>query len=186
MSRTKLVLFFAALACLLLAVRSQAAAPRAYVKIEGTKQGTFKGESVRLAGKDYIAVLAFNYEATSPRDPSTGAPTGKRQHMPVVITKTLDSTSPQIYQALVTNETLKQVTIEFVTTSTDGKELAYYVITLKNASVSDLHQHMDLAGATAAGSSTDPLEDVSFTFEEMTVTSNVGQTSATDSWTATP
>jgi len=159
------------------------------VKIEGTKQGTFKGEASLVAGKDYIPVLRFTYQVTSPRDAATGLPTGKRQHMPVVITKTLDATSPQIFGALVTNEVLTKVTIEFITTSTDGKELAYYVITLKNATVSDIHQHMDQTEAPAAGSAavpTEPMEDVSFTFEEITVTSNVGQTSAVDDWNAKP
>lgn len=199
MNRAKLVLFIAAMACLPTPARSQAAPqavpPRAYVKIVGKVQGTFKGEASRIAGNNYIAALRFGYEITSPRDPATGLATGKRQHMPITFTKALDATSPQIFQAMVNNEMLTQVTIEFMTTSTPAvgvgaaagasKELAYYTITLSNASVSDVHQHMDQAEASVAGGSIvplEPMEDVSLPFEQITVTSNVGQTTATDSW----
>ena len=95
MNRTKLVLFIAALACLPIPARShvvgQATPPRAYVKIVGAKQGTFKGEAFRIAGINYIAALRFNYQITSPRDPATGLPSGKRQHMPITFTKVLDA-----------------------------------------------------------------------------------------------
>ena len=199
MNRTKIMLSIAALACLPMSARSQVtgqpAPPQAYVKIVGKVQGTLKGEASRIAGNNYIVALGFSYRATSPRDPATGQPSGKRQQMPITFTKALDATSPQIYQALITNEVLTQVTIEFMTTSAaaglgaaaGAKELAYYTITLSNATVSDIHQHMDQAEATVAGSSTvplDPMEDVSLTFEQITVTSNVSQTAATDSWTA--
>ena len=200
MNRTKLVLFIAALACLPSMARSQVAAqtapPRAYVKIVGKLQGTFKGEASRIAGNNYIAALGFGYEVISPRDPATGQVTGKAQHKPITFTKALDATSPQIFQALINNEELTQVTIEFMTAPAStagvgaagaGKELAYYTITLTNASVSAIHQHMDQSEGTVAGSSTvplDPMEDVSLTFEKIAVTSNVGQTTAMDSWNA--
>jgi type VI secretion system secreted protein Hcp len=197
MNCTKLVLFIAALACLPIPAHSQVAAqaapPRAYVKIVGKVQGTFKGEASRIAGNNYIAALRFSYQITSPRDPATGLPTGKRQQMPITFTKAFDATSPQIYQALISNELLTQVTIEFMNTSTAAgvgaaaaaKEVAYYTITLTNATVSDIHQHMDQAEATAAGGSTvplDPMEDVTITFDQIQVSSAVGQTTATDSW----
>jgi type VI secretion system secreted protein Hcp len=185
--RTKLALSVAVLALSFLPVRAQAAADRAYVKIEGKTQGTFKGEATRVAGTNYIAVVRYNYEVTSPHDSATGQPTGRRQHMAVVITKALDATSPQIFQALATNEVLTQVTIEFLTSTVDGKEITYYTVTLKNATISDIHQHMNQTQATAASGSpvsTEPMEDVSFTFQDMTVASNVGQTTATDSWAA--
>jgi type VI secretion system secreted protein Hcp len=185
MTRTKLVLFFAVLAGLLVPAGIQAAGTRVYVKIVGKTQGTFKGEATRVAGTNYIDVYRYNYGVISPRDPSTGLPTGKRQQQSVIITKEIDATSPQIFQALISNETMTTVTIEFLTNSTDGKELTYYVVTLKNATIAEIHQHMDQASATSTGAppvSTEPLEDVSFSFEQIEFTSNVGQTTAADSW----
>lgn len=192
MNRTRLVLTILVLACTSnLARAASATPPRAYIQIVGAVQGTFKGEATRIAGSNYIAVLSFNYEVTSPTDPATGLPTGKVKHQALVITKTLDATSPQINSALVKNENLTKVTIDFMTSpdattgAAGGKEIAYYTITLTNARISEVHQHMDQTNPGAAGSSivpSEPMEDVSFTFEQMTVTSAVGQTTATDSW----
>jgi len=184
MNRTKLALFVAILALAFFPARSPAA-QRAYAKIEGSKQGVFKGEAVRIAGRDYIPVIQFGYEITSPRDAATGLPTGKRQHKPIVITKTLDASSPQIFQAMITNETLTTVNIDFVTTNTEGKELVYYTIALTNATIVDVHQHMSLPETVPAGSSTvptEPMEDVSIVFQKISVTSTVGQSTGTDSW----
>ena len=185
MSRTQLALVITALACLPIPAGCQAskpaATPRAYVKIEGAG-GDFKGEATRVAGPDYIAVLGFDYVVTSPRDPATGQPSGKVQHQAVTITKAVDSASPQIFQAATTGEVLKQVTIEFITTSLDGKELPYFTIKLTKATVMQLHQHLDQGGAAAAGGSAvpaEPLEDVSFDFAQIDMTSNVSQISAT-------
>lgn len=194
MNRTQLMVTIAALVCVPSLARSVTPAPpRAYAQIVGAKQGTFKGEATRIAGTNYIAVLAFNYQITSPTDAATGLPTGKPKHQPIVITKTLDATSPQIYSALVSNETLTKVTIEFMTPpdsstgAAGSKEIPYYTITLTNARISDVHQHMDQTNPGATGSSivpTEPMEDVSITFEQITVASAVGQTTAADSWSS--
>jgi type VI secretion system secreted protein Hcp len=186
MSRTKIALLVAALA-LLVSANSQAAPPHAYVKVVGKVQGEFKGEASRIAGKGYISLLRFTSGVVAPRDAASGLPTGRRQYLPVVITKELDATSPQFLHALVNNEQLTSVTIEFLTTSVDAKELVYYSIVLKNATVSDIHQHMDQVYSTSAGGSTvptDALEDVSISFQQIEVTSEVGETTAVDDWSA--
>ena len=90
-----------------------------YVSIEGTKQGKFKGESTREAHRDKIPALAFSYEVTSPRDVATGQASGRRQHGPVTFVKAWGAASPQLFQALTTNEVLKTVLFEFVGTNAE-------------------------------------------------------------------
>src|ERR1700758_2744129 len=100
-----------------------------YVSITGKKQGRFKGESTgvgRRTTKDRIPGLRFEFETISPRDAASGLPPGKRQHKPVVITKEWGAASPQLYQALVTNEVLSTVLFEFLKTDPNGKEVVYY------------------------------------------------------------
>jgi type VI secretion system secreted protein Hcp len=160
---------------------------RVYVKIEGQTKGVFKGEARRIIGDNFIDVLKYNYEVTSPRDSATGLPTGRRQQMAVTITKAIDAANPQIYQALINNKDLKTVTIDFTTSTTDGKEITYFEVVLKDATVSDIHQHLNQAPAVpavAGDHSVEPMEDVSFTFRQITLTSSVGQTAASDSWAA--
>ena len=77
-----------------------------YVTVDGTKQGRFKGESKREQHAHKLAGLSFSYEVSSPRDASTGQATGKRRHGPVTFTKAWGAATPQLFEALVTNEVL--------------------------------------------------------------------------------
>ncbi len=148
------------------------AAPRArfYVTIEGAKQGQFKGEGSR----NKIEGLKLFYEVSSPHDPATGQASGKRQHKAVTITKEWGAATPQLFQALVTNEALKSVLFEFIRTTPQGQDEVYYTVKLTNASVSHLKQYTDESGAE--------LEDVSFTFQRIEIDHRPGRTSASDDW----
>lgn len=159
-----------------------------YVTIEGTKQGAFKGESVREAHNKKIAGLSYAHEITSPRDVATGQASGKRQHGPVVITKEWGASSPQIFQALVTNEVLKSVLFEFYHTTPDGLEEVYHTVKLVNATVSRVRQMTgkgESAGSAKTTSvyDTHELEEVSFTYQRIEVENLPGKTSAEDDWT---
>lgn len=149
-----------------------------YVTIEGTKQGKFKG-----GGRgSKIVGLEFSYEVTSPRDAASGQPSGKRQHHPVVITKEWDASTPQIFQALVTNEVLKSVVLEFIRTAPQGKEEVFYTVTLTNGAVADVRQFFQ--GEAPPGQPAGPrdLEDVSFTFQKIELENVPGKTVAVDDW----
>ncbi len=148
-----------------------------YVAIKGQKQGQFKGDATGLRQGNWIVGLGFSYEVTSPRDPASGQASGKRQHKPLTIIKEWGASSPQIYQALVTNEALQSVDVEFVRTDKQGKEYASYIIKLTDATVSDFRQYVDPAGGQ-------PLDSVSFTFRRIEEESKDGSTSVTDDWQA--
>lgn len=153
-----------------------------YVTIEGTKQGKFKGESVREAHKEKMAGLAFHYECISPRDMATGQASGKRQHKPVVFTKEWGAASPQIFQALCTNEVLKSVLFEFVRTTADGTEEIYHTVKLSNATIASVNQEV---AQTAEGQrfDTHELERIALSFQRIEIENKTGKTMATDDWT---
>ena len=58
-----------------------------FVTVTGARQGPFKGESTQKGREGKIPGVAFSYGVLSPRDPTSGLPTGKRQHQPVVFSK---------------------------------------------------------------------------------------------------
>lgn len=145
-----------------------------YVTVEGTKQGRFKGESPREQFKEKIPGVRYSYEVRSPRDAGSGMPSGKRQHSPVYVTKNWGAASPQFFQALVTNEVLKTVTIEFLRTQADGTEAVNYVVRLYNATVMSVKPFVDQSGVQ--------LEDVGFTFQRIELESKDGKTGAVDDW----
>jgi len=148
------------------------------VTITGSKQGTFKGESIRGNEKNKIPVLDFGYEVVSPRDPATGQATGKRQHHAVTFVKAWGAATPQIFAALVTNETLKTVLFEFTRVDPAGKEVVFQTVALTNASVSGLKEYTQ----PNAKGGTDDFDLVSLTFQQITITNNDGNTTATDDW----
>lgn len=158
-----------------------------YVTIEGTKQGKFKGESPREKHTAKIAGLSYSHEIKSPRDVATGQASGKRQHGAIVFSKEWGPSSPQLFQALVTNEVLKSVLFEFFHTTPEGMEEVYHTIKLTNATVSNIKYTTgkgESAGSakTTTTFDTHELEEVSLTYQKIEVESKTGKTMATDDW----
>ena len=151
-----------------------------YVTIEGTKQGKFRGESPRDGHQDKIACISYSYTLKSPRDAATGQASGKRQHQPVTITKEWGASSPQFFQACVSNEVLKSVLFEFIRTNSDGKEDVYQTVTLTNASISEFKQFTSDAGR--AQGDVHELDEISFTFQTISIRNTAGKTAAGDDW----
>lgn len=83
----------------------------AYVTIHGAVQGAFRGNDRYKSGAE---IHSFQYGVQSPRDISTGQASGKRQHTPIKIVKEWGASTPQIYQALVSNEVLTSVVIRLI------------------------------------------------------------------------
>jgi type VI secretion system secreted protein Hcp len=161
-----------------------------YVTIDATKQGKLKGDSTRAAHKDKITGLAFEYEVKSPRDLATGQASGKRQHSPITMVSEWGPSTPQLFQACVTNEVLKSVLMEFISTDPSGAEIVSHTIKLTNATVSDLrfyHSEKMAEGAAAGkhsptGDAHNELHSTSFTFQKIEIESKTGKTMASDDW----
>jgi len=163
------------------------AAATYFLRVTGAKQGPFKGDSAQKAHHNDIVALGFEYEVSSPRDPATGLASGKRQHSPIVITKALDSSSPQFYEALATNEVLRTAELDIFQTAPTGASVLAYAFKLTNAQVTDLRQYSagtENVEALASGGDVigpaAPLEQVSLTFERIEESSVSGQTTAID------
>src|SRR5215470_9289278 len=161
---------------------------QAHISIKGAKQGQFKGEGIQDKRKDkWMPVLAFQYAVKSPRDAATGQASGKRQHQPIVITKEWGAASPQLFQALTTNELLSSVELEFTKVNTNGEEYVYHTIKLTNAAVSEIRQFTrETESGTGQPGHTVPtasdLEEVSFTFAKIEMEDLDGKTLAADDW----
>lgn len=149
--------------------------PIALATVEGVKQGKFKGTALTTFGAGKIPVIRFGYSLVSPRDVATGQASGKRQHKPVIITKSIDAATPQFFQAAATNEVLKSVLLEFVLTNSMGQQEIFYTITLTNATVAEVAQRSEDSRL---------LEDIAFTFQKIDIESKAGKTMAVDNWQA--
>jgi type VI secretion system secreted protein Hcp len=137
-----------------------------------------------------IPILSLGFGVISPRDAQSGLPTGQRQWKPIVVTKEWDATSPKLYSAAVSNESLSAVTIEFVDSW----------LTFKNAKIIDFSRaprqgrsvesftfvFEDVeAGMGAAGrplQTQAELTEVAFIFQKINVSYAAGGKTATDDW----
>lgn len=76
----------------------------------------------------------FGYSVISPRDPQSGLPSGQRTHKPVTFAKELGPSTPQLYNALATNENLTEVIFDCYRDKSGTQALAHSV-KLTNAKI---------------------------------------------------
>lgn len=153
-------------------------ANRFYVTIRGTRQGQFKGEDLHGQQGNKITGLAFRYGIATPHD-AQGQVSGRRQHDAVLLVKEWDAASPQIFQAITTNEVITEVSFEFLKTTPAGQDSPYYTIKLTNASIVKVLMHVDAPTPGTPGD-TRELEEVSFVFQKIEVANLDGHTTAID------
>ncbi len=153
---------------------------RIYVSINATRQGPLKGEARDpRRGGSWTPCLRYFYQVTSPLDAATGLSSGRKQRSPILFTKEWGGSSPQLYQAMVTNEVLKTVIFEFVRTGPGGEERVFQRVTLTDATVSSIKQFVNYP-QDAAPPDARALEDVSLAFRTLRIENEEGSTSVID------
>ncbi|WP_437963965.1 type VI secretion system tube protein TssD [Sorangium sp. So ce260] len=161
---------------------------QAHLTLKGVTQGPIDGSVTQKGREKSIAVIAVQHQIVSPRDPSTGMPSGKRQHKPFVITKELDKATPLLYNALVNNESISEWSLKFYTPGTAasknvGKEQNHYTVKLTNATVASIDFHMENTRRPEAREIPE-YEKVSFTYQkiEWSYDDGDGARQADDDW----
>jgi type VI secretion system secreted protein Hcp len=119
-----------------------------FSKVVGEKTGAFKGGVIQKGREGWIEIIASNHSIQSPRDPASGQATGKRSHGPIRARMYYDQTINAWYQALVNNESLKEVVISYFSANKlgvaggTGTETLTYETKLTNAFVSKVEFEM--------------------------------------------
>lgn len=149
-----------------------------YMTLVGAKQGPITGPATDQQNKGAIEVHAFDIQVTTPYDAATGQASGKRQHQPITIVKEVDQTSPKLWTALVTNETITSAVLKVWSSAAvpTGSETLAYTITLTNALI------MSIDESLPEGSTTAMREQISFTYQKIQWTWTDGGVTATDNW----
>ena len=160
----------------------------AYMKVKAQKQGNIQGSVTQKGREGSIAVIAFQHSIVSPRDVSSGLPTGKRIHRPLSITKPTDKATTHLFAALTTNENLPDVTIDFwqpqiKAAAGVGAEVQFYTVKLTNASISSITQVLPNVDDPAQQKM--PLhETVELTYQKIEWIWKDGNATASDDWEA--
>lgn len=153
----------------------------AYMSVTGQSQGQIRG-SVQESGREgTIALHAINHLIDIPFDTASGEPSGVPQHHQFSITKVVDSASVKLYQALMNQEQLTVVKIDFYQLNNQGSEVQYYNITLSDAmivSISDMTPKKFESGETVNM----PAAEISFTYKSINWNLSESGDEFTSSW----
>ncbi len=145
--------------------------PFLWLEIDGNR---VEGESTitSMEREGTIECFGFKYDLITPRDEASGMLTGRRQHSPITIIKRIDKSTPLLYKALCQNEPVTSAEFRFYRPSRGGAggEEHFYTILLENGYVSDI-------GSVGRG-----LERVSFVFQDITWTYEIGEVTHKDRW----
>ncbi|EYF07096.1 type VI secretion system tube protein TssD [Chondromyces apiculatus] len=153
----------------------------AHLRLVATQQGPVLGSVLQKGREGTVMVLAASHTIVGPRDPASGRPTGKRMHMPFVITKEVDRSSPLLYAILCTNENVTSVEIMFYTPDRTGVERQHYTVSLTNANISSIDFRMPNTNNPHTAR-LPAREEISFTYQKITWTWMEGNVTAADDW----
>jgi type VI secretion system secreted protein Hcp len=147
-----------------------------YLTVKGSQQGAFEGEGGKSKG---IEVLGYSLGASVARSSGSGQATGKRSYEPLSIAKKVGPASTQFFKALVTQEVLSDAELTIYKTAKNGKESAYFRITLHNAFVSEF-EHEPGVAFSGDPSDTFEVETVSLVFQKISLTNVAAGTTVED------
>ena len=173
-----------ALACMAIAA-SAARAETIFMSVTAQAQGVLRGDAGKAAPEGKMSALGFRYQVLTAVDTATGRATGRRQHKPVVITKLWSAASPQLFQALVNNENLPEVVIDFVAPDANGMIVLMHRVRLVNAKVVDIAHSTEVPSGTLKVLPRQ-IEDVSFTFQRIELEDTAGKIAAVDDMRTAP
>ncbi|HEF4762984.1 TPA: Hcp family type VI secretion system effector [Pseudomonas putida] len=132
-----------------------------------------------------IEVISQDHSLKIPTDDNTGKLTGTRIHAPFVFSKEIDQSTPYLYKAATTGQTLKSAEFKWYRINDSGQEAEYFVTKLESVKVVSITPKMhDIKDASKAKYS--HLEHVELRYEKITWTFNDGNIIHSDSWNERP
>jgi type VI secretion system secreted protein Hcp len=136
-----------------------------YMEIE-SDSGPIEGSCTRQGREGNIVVYSFGHNVTVPIDPQSGISSGTRRHNPLKILKEIDKSSPKLFQALCTGETLRSVTLKFYQINPSGQEEHYFTILLENAIITSITPSFPTA-FLSENQAYRHMETVAFTYQKI-------------------
>ena len=128
-----------------------------------------------------IEVISKDHDLQIPTDDNTGKLTGARVHGAYRFTKEVDASSPYLFKAVSTGQTLKSAEFKWYRINEQGQEAVYYVTRLENVKVVKVKSIVyDLKDPSKQ--QYNHLEEVELRYEKITWTFVDGNIIHSDSW----
>ncbi|MHA7845636.1 Hcp family type VI secretion system effector [Serratia sp. D1N4] len=140
---------------------------------------SIKGSSDVRDREGSIELRGLTHNLNIPTDSNTGKLTGTRLHAPFLIEKEVDASSPYLYKAVATGQTLKSAEIKWYCINDAGQEIEYFNTLLENVKIVSItptmHDTRDCPG-------TGHMESVQLRYEKITWKYVDGNIQYTDAW----
>lgn len=132
-----------------------------------------------------VEVIAQEHSLYIPTDASTGKLTGARVHLPFAFTKEIDASSPYLYKAVSSGQTLKSAEFKWYRIDEAGQEVEYFNTLLEGVKVVKIAPKMhDVKDPTKEKHN--HLEEIELRYEKVTWTYKDGNIIHSDSWSERP
>jgi len=153
----------------------------AYMWIKDDGGADIKG-SVTVNGREgSVEVVEFEHGVKIPTDNNTGKLTGTRVHAPITFTKETDASTPYLYKAVTSGQTLKSIEIKWYKIDDAGKEKEYFNTKLDNVKVVAVRPKM-LDIKNPDYEKHNHLEEVELRYEQITWSYKDGNIIHKDTW----
>lgn len=132
-----------------------------------------------------IEVVAQDHSLYIPTDNNTGKLTGARIHEPFTFTKEIDASSPYLYKAVSTGQTLQSAEFKWYRIDDAGQEVEYFNTLLEGVKVVKVAPKMhDIKDP--AREKHNHLEEIELRYEKITWTFKDGNLIHSDAWNERP
>ncbi|MFD1554477.1 Hcp family type VI secretion system effector [Paraburkholderia silviterrae] len=153
----------------------------AYMWLKDDGGADIKGSVTVQSREGSIEVIGFGHGVNLPVDSKTGDITGSRNHSPMHIEKEFDASSPYLYKAVATGQSLKSAELKWYRINDAGKEEEYFIMLLESVKVVGVNPGM--ANTKLAGmSQLNHVESIGLMYERITWHYKDGNIKFTDSW----
>lgn len=107
----------------------------AYLWLKDDGGALIKGSVDVCDREQSIEITSFGHSLSIPSDNSTGKLTGTRLHGAMQIEKDFDSSSPYLYKAVATGQTLKSAELKWYRINDAGQEVEYFNMFLEGVKI---------------------------------------------------
>ncbi len=157
----------------------------AYLWIKDDGGADIKGAVDVQNREGSIEVNGCSHNLSLPTDGLTGKITGTRKHSSIIIQKDFDSSSPYLYKAVATGQTLKSAEFRWYKINDAGQEEEYFNMFLEGVKIVGVSPMMhDTKDPTKEKHN--HLECVEFRYEKITWKHCDGNIMFTDNWNERP
>ncbi|QAU24965.1 type VI secretion system tube protein Hcp [Dyella sp. M7H15-1] len=140
--------------------------------------------SSQVAGREgSIEVLGFRHGLHASADGVTGQLLGSRLHMPLVIEKEVDRSSPILYMRLARGDTLQSAEIKWYRVNEAGRETEYFNMTMRNVKIVAVTPEVPNI-KNAPSQQHNHIEKLCLRYEEITWTYLDGNLQYRDAWSS--